>query len=647
MSGYTWAEPRRRVKAGCGQNKDMASEADVGRGYVVGLLAGALFSSVSVSALSLMMPPVAPLTPPAPEVAEATPEAPETPVPAEVAPAAAPEPAPAEEVVAATPEPAPEPAAPAAEVPVAEVPVAEAPAAEVPVASAEPAPASEPEPTATAPAAAPEAPATETEITAVTPQPETPVVEVPAGSEFNQAKPEETPVLPAPQSAPAASAAPAVVAPSADSGPALTERLPAAPPESPASAPAALAEPAPQPEAIAEAPAGDTAVPVPPPGEAVLPDLAPAEPEADGEVMADAAPPVAAAAPEPAPLPEASVTPAPAPETDFAEESTPEPETVPETEASNPLPQIIAPASVAPAAIKPRIITPGNGQTSENGPVIIDVAPQPPIGAASGPEVGFAQREVPGVQINRLPRIGVADPAPAPDVADAPEAAPDSAVARFGAAFSNPESKPVIALVLTDDGSGSAADAEAVAAIGAPVTIALDPEKPGAAVLAQTYRLSGDEIAILAPAMPEGSTPSDLEVSYQGYIQTLPEAVALVAGPGSTLQSDRRIAQHIASLLATEGRGLVTAVRGLNPGRQAAERAGVAYAGITRSLDEEGQDEAAMMRLLDRAAFDASRGGDIVILGKATPETVAALRSWIEAGQKDAVIGPLSAVLAP
>lgn len=591
----------------------------MGRGYVVGLLAGALFSSVSVSALSLMMPPVAPLTPPAPETAAPVPVAP-APVPADAPPA--------------------------------EVAAAEAPPATVEPAPAAPAP--QPAPEAAEPAPAPAPAATGTETASVAPRPETPVVEVPAGSEFNRAKPEEAPVLPAPQPAPAAAAAPVVVAPSADdAGPAMTERLPAAAPESQAGAPAAIAEPAPQPEAIAEAPASDTAVPVPPPGEAVLPDLAPAAPE-----------PAAPAAP--APLPEPGAAPSPAPEA--AEESVPEPEPeteiaepLPEAEIAEPLPQVIAPtpeavpetggaivpapAASAPAAIRPRIITPGNGQATGNGPVIIDVAPQPPIGAAAGPAVGFNQK-VPGVQVNRLPRIGVADPAPAPEAADAADAAPDTAVARFGAAFANPEGKPIIAVVLIEDGSGASADAEAVAAIGAPVTIALDPEKPGVAVLAQTYRLSGDEIAILATAMPAGATPSDLEVSYQGFVQTLPEAVALVAGPGSALQSDRRIAQHLASLLATEGRGLVTAARGLNPARQAAERAGVAYAGIARSLDEEGQDEASMKRLLDRAAFDAARGGNIVILGKATPATVAALRGWIEAGQKDAVIGPLSAVLA-
>jgi uncharacterized protein len=90
----------------------------------------------------------------------------------------------------------------------------------------------------------------------------------------------------------------------------------------------------------------------------------------------------------------------------------------------------------------------------------------------------------------------------------------------------------------------------------------------------------------------------------------------------------------------------VTYAKGLNPARQAAERAGVPYAGITRSLDEAGQDDTAMQRLLDRAAFEAVRTGNGLVIGRATPVTVAALTAWIASGKKEAVIGPLSAVIA-
>lgn len=607
----------------------------MGRGYVVGLLAGALFSSVSVAALSLILSPTATggsKMAEAPAVETPEPAAPEA-VAEAPAPEAAPKPeAPAETVTTAEAPPAPEPVAPAPATPEpeSEVQAAAAPTAEPPAATPAPAapPAEAPAPAAPAPAA--------TEQAALTPRPETPDVAVPAGSEFNKPKPEVEPLVPAPQPAPAAAAVPEVTPPAVDSSPAMTEQSPAAVPkgqgEAPAAPPASAA-----PDAVAEAPAGEGTVPVPPPGEAVLPDLAPAQPDS-------AAPdPV-----EPAPAPQTGfakpvsrlpqiIAPAPEPAPDAAAETPPEPSQEPET--------VIVPPGGAVASNKPRILTPGTRRTTENGPIIIDVAPAQPIGAA--PQVGFGQK-VPGVQVNRLPRIGDAAPAPEAD-ASAPDAgtAPETAISRFHATFDNAEKKPVIAVVLVDDGTAAAADPEAIGQIGAPVTVALNPEVAGVSVLAQTHRLAGDEVAILAPEMPQGATPSDLEISYQAYVQTLPESIAMVALPDSPLQNDRMVAQHMAALLLTEGRGLVTSERGLNPARQAAERAGVAYAGIARMLEEGGQDAAAIARLLDRAAFDATRGGNVVVMGHATPETVAALRSWIEAGGHEAVIGPLSAVLAP
>lgn len=611
----------------------------MGRGYIFGLLAGALFSSVSVAALSLVVAPAGKGVRDVAEAPAVKPPEPETPKAVAEAPATAAEP---------QPEPAPEAAAPVAEAASGAKPAPDAPAvpeasepAQTPPATVDPgvaakpvAPEPAPEPAAPQPAAEP----SPTEQASLAPRPETPVVDVPAGSEFNRPKPEVEPVVPATQPAPAASAAPAVTPPAADTSPAMTEQSPAAVPQGQAEAPAAPPV-SDTPDPVAEAPADDSPVPVPPPGEAVLPDLTPAEPDAAAPVPAGTAPaaPATGFAKPTSRLPQI-IAPAPEPAPDATAETAPEPETA-----------IVPPGgTIAGASNKPRILTPGTNRTTEDGPVIIDVAPSPPVGAA--PQVGFGQRDT-GVKINRLPRIGDAEPAPAPDAgtpdAGTADAAPETAVTRFRANFDNAEKKPVIAIVLIDDGTAAAADPESIGQIGAPVTVALNPEVTGVSVLAETHRLAGDEVAILAPKLPAGATPSDLEVSYQAYVQTLPESVALVALPDSAVQSDSMVAKHMAALLGSEGRGLVTSERGLNPARQAAERAGVPYAGITRTLEEGGQDAAAIGRLLDRAAFDASRGGSVVVMGRATPEAVAAIRTWNEAGGHEAIVGPLSAVLAP
>lgn len=656
----------------------------MGRGYVSGLLIGALFSTVSAAAVSLMLPPVAPLQMPAsPEPVAGAPEAvtaPETVVEAETP--VMPE-APEAEVMPETPGPvaaAPEPVAvPEAldEAPdtVAEVATDAVPVAPEPAETAVIAP--DPESVAATEAGATASPAPETAMAGATP--ETPIVDVPAGSEFNRPKPETDPVVPEQQPAPVASAAPPVSAPEAEAEPVLTELAPAAPPEAQGEAPAILPEPAPAaPVAMAEAPAPDSVIPVPPPGESLPPPLIPALPEGEAPAPVAEPAPVEDAAVMPAPVtvaPDAQPAPEPAPAP--VEEAAVAPETITEPApepVTNPapqperakLPQIIAPEagadSAAPeesailtpeeegAANRPRILTPGNSAPSDGGPVIIDIAPQQPIGATARPQVGFGQRG--GVQINRLPRIGDDSAAAEPEAEASPaesgaERTADTAVGRYRARFDNPEHKPVIAVILIDDGSAATAEPDAIAGIGAPVTVALNPENVDAASLARTFRLSGDEVAIYEPPTPPGATASDREVSYQAYVQNLPETVALVAAPGSALQGDRRAAEHMSALLAAEGRGLVTQARGLNPGRQAAARANAPYAGIARSLDDGGVDDQAMQRFLDRAAFDAARAGSIVLIGHATPEVVSALTGWVAAGKKEAVIGPVSAVLAP
>ncbi len=293
--------------------------------------------------------------------------------------------------------------------------------------------------------------------------------------------------------------------------------------------------------------------------------------------------------------------------------------------------------------------------------MIIDIAPRAPIGAANAPQPGFGQ-SVPGVKVNRLPTIGSDAssvdvpgaesqpfaPAPIPEIVlDTPEMLPtETAVARFGARFDNPEHLPLLSVILEDIGEeNGGVGPDALAALGRPVTIAIDPERPDAAARAAVYRLAGHEVAILASALPEGATASDLEVSYQSFVQTLPEAVALIGAPGASFQTDRRVAQHLVALLATDGRGLVSYARGLNPARQAAEGAALPHADVYRDLDAGGESAAAIARYLDRAAFEAARQGEVVVSGTSAAETVAALQDWIAAGAKGTVVGPVSAAM--
>ena len=483
-------------------------------------------------------------------------------------------------------------------------PVAEAATAEVP--SAEPVTAPE--------SPAPESPAAEVAAPA-TPEPAAP------------AAPDATP-LATPTAEPAPAAPEASPTPTE---PTPTDPAPAEPaPAEPAPVEPAPVEPAPQatpPRSVPTAPAAVTAPAGLPPGPATTPEAEPA-PQPSAPVApisgegADAAPapveaPPAPPSPEPASAePQAPAAPAPD-QAAVADADAPLPGEVPAHSPLAPVPEPDAPA-----------------------PVVEPAAPAEPL--LDRPEPGL-EGEVEGVTTNRLPRIEAEAPA-TPEAAKAAPADPRPVV-RYAAAFDNPQAKPLFSILLIDDGQAKI-DRAALAALELPITIALDPAAPDAEYLAELYRRGGKEVAMLATQIPEGAAPSDLQVTLDAHAKVLAQSVAVVDLPEGGFQNNRQIAADLVPFIKDQGRGLVTFDKGLNAGDQVAKREAVPSALIFREIDAEGEDTAAMRRHLDRAAFKAAQDGRVAVLGRAQPDTIAALLEWSIEGRAGSVaLAPLTAVL--
>ena len=306
-----------------------------------------------------------------------------------------------------------------------------------------------------------------------------------------------------------------------------------------------------------------------------------------------------------------------------------------------PVPEALVPQPVTPEAVTPEAVTP---------------EPVAPL----APETGLPEA-VAGVTTNRLPRI---DATPEAGAADAASAAPEAEneaeneagltagatdarpLARFATPFQNPANKPLYAILLLDDGA-EGVDRAALAALPLPLTIVLDPAGPEAGKLAAEYRKAGKEVAMLATAIPKGATPSDLQVSFEAHAKALPEAVAVVDLPAEGFQNNRKLAGDLLPVIKDQGRGLVTFDKGLNAGDQVARREGVPAALIFRELDAEGEGAPLIRRYLDRAAFKAVQDGRVAVLGRARPETIAALLEWSVEGRAGSVaLAPLTAVLS-
>lgn len=253
------------------------------------------------------------------------------------------------------------------------------------------------------------------------------------------------------------------------------------------------------------------------------------------------------------------------------------------------------------------------------------------------------------VTVNRLPTIGgdatENDPAPEtqsdPDLVEWDENTP--ALIRNARPFENPEGLPLMAIVLLTGTKGEVARSQSELPVA--VSYALDASLENAGELMEKVRAAGQEVLAIAPLI-DRAQPSDVEVAFADYLARVPQAVAVMDLPDGRFQADRNVAAQVIAHLAASGHGMVTYKRGFNAGLQMAERDGLPAAMVFRDFDGAGQDRAAIKRFLDQAAFRAGQQSGVVMVGRDTPETLAAILEWSLGTRANTVkLAPISAIL--
>lgn len=290
-----------------------------------------------------------------------------------------------------------------------------------------------------------------------------------------------------------------------------------------------------------------------------------------------------------------------------------------------------ADAAGTPVVPTPAVEPPeGSGGRPAAPPVVATMPGRPAAGPTPGPG---AER----VRLGRLPQIdgAMADPPVANGTAGdsapgagVPEAVPGDLPAwrRFAAAAVG-DDRPPLALVLFDPGADR--DAETwLSGLGVHVTVALDPFDPDSVRRASIYRAAGHEVVLTLEQVSALSTPADLEVLIAAWTADFPEALGVAETPPGDGRRARTLAPALIPALGDRGLALVAPDRGLSPLLAAARAAGVARAGLWRSLDPSDEDAGTVRRLLDRAAFEAERTGRVAVWGRADR---AATRDGIDA----------------
>ena len=233
----------------------------------------------------------------------------------------------------------------------------------------------------------------------------------------------------------------------------------------------------------------------------------------------------------------------------------------------------------------------------------------------------------------------------APDTVPNPEAAPLPPLLAHAEIFDNPEDKPLMSIVLIDSGD-SPIGLEALASFPYPLSFAIDAASPTAQARMRRYREAGFEVLAMTD-MPLGATASDTEALLRAGLLEVPQAVAVMEGPQTGLQSDKAVSDQTAAILQETGHGLVLFPKGLNTAQKLALKSGVPAASVFRDFDSKGQNAAIIRRFLDQAAFKARQeDAGVIMVGRLQAETISALLLWgLQDRANRVALAPVSALL--
>ncbi|QHQ34732.1 divergent polysaccharide deacetylase family protein [Algicella marina] len=406
------------------------------------------------------------------------------------------------------------------------------------------------------------------------------------------------------------------------------------------------AVPAPAPEAV-EPPVEEITIietePEPQPEPAPEPVVAEPEPAPQPEPE-----PVAEPAPEPAPAPQGAdvAMTAPTPQADPLAMPSPG---APGGDGIDGLSGFGGAALDAPAAESANI---GLSSGSDSAPTRSTGGPQfataEPI--SSQPSVDTASLEAPDVADGSDEEVGAADNTDAEiiELASEPLSA-GTALSDNAVSFSDTGDRPLMAIILQDDGSAEALR-QGLLALSAPITFGVTANLSGATRIAEDYNSKGYEVVAVMPnqgqVVERGSDPSAFRELIGGVLNAVPPSTGLMDRIDGPLPRDRALVQAALDSLTVTGHGLLThRGTGLNQVNQQADAAGVASAVVYRVIDED-KDPQAIAQSLDRAVLEASKTGSVIVVGRVQPETVTTLYSWLFGpGAKSVTIAPVSAIL--
>jgi uncharacterized protein len=200
---------------------------------------------------------------------------------------------------------------------------------------------------------------------------------------------------------------------------------------------------------------------------------------------------------------------------------------------------------------------------------------------------------------------------------------------------------PRLAIIIDDLGYDRSA-ADAVLALGFPLTVSVLPHLALSGELAEEAQRRGEQVMLHLPMESEadGAKPEDIELrvgmsaaqvdaTLAGMLETVPYAAGVNNHQGSRATADPALMQGLMPALRRRGLFFVDSrTDAKTVAYDMAERAGVPAASRKVFLDDTPSREA-ILKQLDLAARDAQRDGFTIAIGHPRPATIAALAEGI------------------
>ena len=220
-------------------------------------------------------------------------------------------------------------------------------------------------------------------------------------------------------------------------------------------------------------------------------------------------------------------------------------------------------------------------------------------------------------------------------------------VERFAQPFEGTFDKPVMGLILVDDGSLALDGPQglvALQAFPAPLSIAMDMSRPGDMDRMARFREAGFDVFALMALEAEIESASVAAAMREAVAPEL-QIVGVLESHVNGFQNTRSISDAVLAVLAKSGHGLVTQSAPLNIMPNLARKQGIPAGAVFRVIDDSGRADT-VRRAMDTAVSRSVREDSVIVQGRLHQKTIAALLLWILQDRAALVeLVPVSAIL--